>query len=75
MSTTKVYYCHLCELKEGSDIGPFNRKQYFRHCKSKDHKDKLERMCQKMPPSTVRGVIEGQSCKNVMVRVVGGGSV
>ena len=55
MATSKVYYCSLCEDKKS-----YNRKQYFTHTKTEGHKNRVERSRQKMPPSTVSGVIKGQ---------------
>ncbi len=56
-TATKVYYCQICE-NDGNFIEPYNRKQYFRHIKSNDHKDKAAMSRCKVNINVKQGIIE-----------------
>ena len=85
MATSKTYYCSICEREEWTEVringelkigvnlvklGPFSKKEYFKHCKGEDHKIKKERLGQKMPPSTVKSLVKGQKKAGLTVRLI-----
>ena len=85
MATSKTYYCSICEREEWTEIrinqelkigvnlvklGPFSKKEYFKHCKGEDHKIKKERLGQKMPVSTVKALVKGQKKAGLTVRLI-----
>ena len=57
MATSKVYYCHICE-DDGIYIEPYNRKEYFKHIKTNDHKEKAKIAKCKVHINVKHGVIE-----------------
>ena len=57
MATSKVYYCHICE-DDGVYIHPYNRKEYFKHIKTNDHKDKSKMSHYKVPSNVREGILK-----------------
>ena len=57
MSSSKVYYCHICE-DDNIYIEPYNRKDYFKHIKTDLHKDKAKMAHCKVPTNVREGILK-----------------